>query len=150
MKAKLVRIPPQTVDDFGDLAKLREDFAPTERLYQKLRAELNALVAGAEPDAEFVVKGERYTLHISTCAMVREVDVAKARKKLGWEKFLLCCTVTLQAISNYLTKPQCDALTIESMTGPRRFLPVPIAAARAQSETLPPDVRERIDRLTAA
>jgi hypothetical protein len=150
MKAKLVRIPPQTVDDFGDLAKLREEFAPTELLYKKLRAELNALCAGAAPEDEFVVKGERYTLRISACQMNREVDVPAARKKLGWEKFLACCTVTLAAISNYLTKPECDALTIESMTGPRRYLTVPIAAARSQADPLPPDVRERIDRLTAA
>jgi hypothetical protein len=127
MEAKLVVVPPKTVDDFGDVVKLRDAFAPTERLYQKLRNELSGLAAAGDPEAEFVVTGERYTLRISSCSIERKVDIQKARKKLGAAAFLECCSVTLKALGNFLAAPDVDALAVSTRTGSRSYVPVPIA-----------------------
>lgn len=125
MEAKLIEIQPQIVDDYGDVAKLRDAFAPTERLYQKLHKQLKELCVGADPNKEFLVKGERYTLRISACKYENQVDVPRAKRKLGVEKFLQCCTVTLAALGNYLSKPDVAALSILVQTSTRTFSPEP-------------------------
>lgn len=127
MEAKLVQVPPQTIDDFGDVVKLRDAFAPTEKLYQRLRLQLAAQCAGAPPDAEFLVRGERYTLRISACSFDSRVDVPKARKRLGAAAFLECCSVTLRALAGYLTAPEVEALTIRTQTGSRSYNAIPLA-----------------------
>lgn len=128
MKAKLVQIPPKTIDDFGDVVKRREAFAPTERLYQKMRSELAALAAEADPAAELLCTGERWKLRISACSIERTVDVGKAKKKLGAVRFLQTCTVTLKALGNFLAKPEVDALTVCTQTGSRSYNPIPISS----------------------
>jgi len=125
---KPVQIAPQTVDDFGDVCAKREAFAPTERLYNRLRDQLKDLVADADPDAEFLVKGERYTLRISARSMQRKVDLPKVKKLLGAARFLEAATVTLTALANYLTKPQIETVVYEEQSGSRSFDPIPIAA----------------------
>jgi hypothetical protein len=129
MKAKLVVVPPKTVDDFGDVVRLRDAFAPTERLYQQLRTELSSLTSTGDPESEYVLKGERFTLRISPCSLERKVDVEKAKRKLGVSAFLECCTVTLRALGQYLAAPDVEALTITTRTGSRSYVPVPIAAS---------------------
>jgi hypothetical protein len=129
MEAKLIEIPPQTVDDYADYLKLREAFAPTERQYQKLYKQLKELCEGTDPNKEFVVQGERHALWISACRFENEVDVARAKRKLGVEKFLECCTVTLKALGNYLSKPDVDALTISVQGSSRSFSVVPVTGS---------------------
>jgi hypothetical protein len=124
---KPVKIAAQTVDDFGDVCKLRDEFAPTERLYNRLREQLKDLVADADPDAEFLVRGERYTLRISARSIQRKVDVEKVKKLLGAAKFLEAATVTLTALSNFLTKPQIETVVFEEQSGSRSFDPIPLA-----------------------
>lgn len=134
MEAKLIEIPPQTVDDYADLVKLRDAFAPTERKYQALQKQLKELCAGADPNKEYLMKGERNALRISACKFDSEVDVAKAKRKLGVEKFLECCTVTLKALANYCTKPEVDALTISVQGSSRSFSVVPLTDKSNQGE----------------
>lgn len=128
MEAKLVVVPPHTVDDFGDVLKLRQAFAPTEAKYNRLRAELNALTACADPEAEFVVTGERFTLRISSCSIERRVDIAKARKKMGAAAFLEHCSMTIKALGNFFAAPDVEKLLVSSRSGSRSYTPVPVAA----------------------
>jgi hypothetical protein len=125
MEAKLIEIPPQTVDDYAELVKLRDAFAPTERKYQALQKQLKEMCMGADPNKEYLMQGERNALRISACKFESEVDVARAKRKLGVEKFLECCTVTLKALGNYLAKPDVDALTISVQGSSRSFSVVP-------------------------
>jgi hypothetical protein len=127
--AKLIKVPVQTVDDFGDVAKLREAFAPTERLYNKLRDQIKELCRGKDPAAAYTMRGDRYTLKISPCTFEAQVDVVAARKKLGAERFLSACSITLRALANLLPRPEVDALTRTVRTTTRTFTPV----ARAQA-----------------
>ena len=122
---KLIEIEPQLVDDYGDVTKLRDAFAPTERLYQKLHKELKEACEGANPNKEYIVEGQRWKIRISACKFENEVDVPRAKRKLGVEKFLECCSVTLKALGNYLSKPDVDALTISVQGTSRTFSLVP-------------------------
>lgn len=125
MEAKLIEIQPQTVDDYADLLKLREAFAPTERKYQKLHNELKELCVPLDPNKEYSAQGERNSLRISACKFENQVDVARAKRKLGVEKFLEICSVTLKGLGNYLAKPEVDALTISVQGSSRSFSVVP-------------------------
>jgi hypothetical protein len=125
MDAKLIEIPPQTVDDYADLLKLREAFAPTERKYQKLHNELKELCRPLDPNKEYSAQGERNSIRISPCKFENEVDIPRAKRKLGVEKFLECCTVTLKALSYFLPKPDVDALTISVQGSTRSYSVLP-------------------------
>lgn len=136
-EAHLIKVPPQTIDDFGDVAKLREEFAPTERRYNKLRDQLKELCKGKDPNAAYIMRGERFTVQISPCTFESQVDVPAARKALGAERFLKACTVTLRSLANLLPRPEAEALTVSVQTTTRSFTPVAIAttASAAPSET---------------
>lgn len=121
MKAKLIKIPERTIDDYGDLVKLREAFAPTERQYQRMKKELVDKCDSADPSAEFVVRGERYTLRISACGMERQFDKAMAKRRLGAAKFLECCSISLKALSVFLSGPEIEAFTTTTQSGSRTY-----------------------------
>lgn len=121
-------IPAPLVDEFGDICKLRDEFAPTEARYRKLHDLLKGLVIDADPDAEFIVKGDRFTLRISARGFESAPDVARVRKKLTAAIFLSVVTLTKKAIEALFTKPEIDALCVTSQTGHRKFEPVPLAA----------------------
>jgi hypothetical protein len=119
-------IPAELIDEFGELSKLRDSFAATERRYQKTRAAIAAIVKDAPGDAAFGQSGERFKLDVSACRMEHPVDVKKARKKLGWATFLQVCTVTKSALEAFLVKPEIEALCLSSQTGPRTFTATPL------------------------
>ncbi len=119
-------IPASLIDEFGDLQKLRDEFAPTEALYQKRYKELKDLLAAAPPEATFVESGERWTLDISARRFERTVDVKRVRKRLGVELFLRVCSVSMKALESYLLKPEIEALTSSAQTGSRTYAVQPI------------------------
>lgn len=125
--ARPLQIPAATVDDYCDLDAKHAAFAPTERLYQKCREQLKLLVADSDPEAEFIVKGERWTLRISACGLESKPDVKAARKLLGAATFLECVTLTFKSLENWLLKPQIAKITVTTQTGSRSYSPTPIA-----------------------
>jgi hypothetical protein len=121
-------VPDNLVDAYGDLVKARDAFAATEKAYKATHEKLKALVASQPPGAEFVVRGERYTLRISAATFDRKPDVSKVRKLLGAAGFLEVVSVTMKALEGFLLKPQIEAILIVTQTGPRSYDAVPIAA----------------------
>jgi hypothetical protein len=119
-------IPAALCDEFGELTKLKDEFAPIQARYNKCRERLQALVADADPEAEFRVEGELYRVLISARGLERRLDIPAVRKELGATKFLEVATVTMKALEAYLLKPQIEALTLVDRTGPRTYSPVPI------------------------
>jgi hypothetical protein len=125
----MVEIPAALIDEFGYLAGLRDAFAPTERRFQKLRDQLRELTSDEGAEEEFTVSGERYILDISAKSIERKVNLKAARRKLGVTLFMQCCSVTLSALSNFLAKPDVEALTLSERTGYRRYEPRLIRSA---------------------
>jgi hypothetical protein len=130
-------IPPNLVDTFGDLAKLREDFAPTERKYQHALAGLRELVAEADDATAFSARGERYTLQISARGMEAKPNVWKVRKLLTKTAFMKVVTITKTALEKFLLKGQIEAACDVTQTGSRKFEAVPLAAARSIARPRP-------------
>lgn len=116
-------VPADLIDEYGAVTQLRDDFAPTERLYQQLKARIAALVVDADPEAEFTVKGERYTVAISMCSMESAPDVPRIRKRVGAATFLAIVTVTKKALEAFLLKPEIEALFPKTRTGSRSYAP---------------------------
>lgn len=143
-EARIIKAPPKTIDDFGDVVKLREAFAPTERLYDKLRAQIKDMCRDKDPNEAYFMQGDRYTIKISPCAFESQVDIPAARKRLGAERFLSACSMTLRALTNLLPRPEAEALTISVQTTSRTFTPVAIAET-VESSVMPKE-QPGIDR----
>jgi len=119
-------IPAALCDEFGDLTKLKDEFAPTMTRYNKCRDAIAALVKDRDPEDEFKVEGERFRVMISSRGLERRVDKAAARKLLGATQFMEAATVTLKALEAYLLKPEIEKITLVERTGPRVYSPIPI------------------------
>ncbi len=116
------------IDEFGDIAKLRADFAPTEKRHKQLSDEIKTWYEDSPADQDFVEKGTRYQLDISPCSNVTLIDVKAAKKKLGLAKFLKCVSITLKALAVFLTEPEIAELTSTEQTGYRSYKPTPMIA----------------------
>lgn len=124
-----IEIPSALVDAFGDVVKLRDAFAPTERLYQKLRAQLVALTDEAEADFTTTAKGERWDLAISARKMDNSPDIPAVRKRLGAALFLSIAQVTKKALEGFLLKHEIEELCVTTQTGGRSYDPTPVKPA---------------------
>lgn len=122
-------VPGNLIDDYGDLCAKRAEFAPTERAHYKAREALKGLVAGEDPNASFIVRGERYTLTISPCGFESKPDPALVKKKLGAATFLLVVTVAKKALEGWLLKPVIEELCVTTQTGSRSFDAVAISSS---------------------
>ena len=122
----VVVIPAALCDEFGDLTRLKDEFAPTQSRYNKCRERIAALVAEADPEMEYKVEGERYRVMIGARGLERKVDIALARKLLGAAKFMEVATVTLRSLEAVMLKPDIDKIVLVERTGPRTYLPVPL------------------------
>src|SRR5215472_488582 len=122
----VVVIPAKLSDEFGDLSRLKDEFAPTLSRYNKCRERIAALVAEADPEMEYKVEGERYRVMIGARGLERKVDIALARKLLGAAKFMEVATVTLKSLEAVMLKPEIDKIVLVERTGPRTYLPVPL------------------------
>lgn len=124
-KPKLV-VPASLCDEFGDLTKLKDEFAPTQSRYNKCREKLASIVANEDPESEYTVDGERYRVVISSRGLERRPDIEKVRKVLGAAKFLEAATVTLKALEAFMLKPDIEKICIIERTGPRAYAPIPL------------------------
>lgn len=122
----VVVIPAALCDEFGDLTRLKDEFAPTQSRYNKCREQLAALVADRDPEDEFAVQGDRFRVMISQRGLERRVDKPAARKILGAATFLEVATITLRALEAHMLKPDIEKITLVERTGPRTYYPVPI------------------------
>lgn len=122
---KPLSILPELIDSFCELKKAREDFAPTEALYQKAYNQIKATLADAPAKDTYLVSGKLWTLEISERKMDGRVDVKAARKRLGASLFLKVVSITAKALETYLLKPEIEALTMRQQTGPRSFVATP-------------------------
>lgn len=120
-------VPGALCDEYGDLSKLKDDFAPTQSRYNKCREQLAKLVADCDPEAEYSVDGARYRVVISSRGLERRPDIEKVRKALGAAKFLEVATVTLRSLEAVMLRPDIDKICIVERTGPRAYAPIPIA-----------------------
>lgn len=115
------------IDEFGDVCALRAGFAPTEKRHKQLADEIKSWYEDAAAAREFTEKGDRYQLAISMRSLAKTINIRAAYKKLGINKFLAACTITLKALGELLSEPEVDALWEEDRTGHRSYVTTPFA-----------------------
>jgi hypothetical protein len=115
------------IDEFGNLCRLRDEFAPFEKRYGQIREEIKTWYEQQPGEKVFTEKGRRYQLDVGMCANARTIDIRAAYKKLGLRKFLKDCSMTLKALGEYLGQSEIDEITSESHIGPRKLTTTPIA-----------------------
>jgi hypothetical protein len=119
------------VNEYFEVDKLHDEFAPTEKRRKQLRDEIVSWC----PDAtkEYSEKTDRCHLVISACAPERKVDNAAAFKILGKPSFLKACAVSMKALAVYLTTPVIEALLITTITGSRTLNATPVVSAPVEA-----------------
>ena len=116
------------IDEYGNVDRLRKEFAPYEKRYQALRAEIASWYEASPPDATYIEKGLRYTIEIGARATESTINVKGAHKALGLVKFLKACSITLKALRAALAPEEADKLVSTARTGSRSISSTPIVA----------------------
>jgi hypothetical protein len=118
------------VDEYGELDRKMQMQAPDCARYDVLKRAIKSWFDGAPADADGIVEGRVYRLHLS--ARERERRVRSMRDLvgvIGLDKFLELCSVPIGALEDLLGKTRAAGLVAEARTGSRRIKAVPKRAA---------------------
>ncbi len=124
------RIQRAMVDEYGELDRRLQMQAPDVARHAVLKAAIKSWFDGAPADADGIVEGRVYRLHLS--ARERERRVRSMRDLvavIGLEKFLELASVPIGVLEDLLGKTRAAGLVIEARTGSRRIKAVPKRAA---------------------
>jgi hypothetical protein len=111
------------IDEFGNLCRLRDEFAPFEKRHGQLYKEIKTWYENEPAEKTFTEKGLRYQLDVGMQAEAKTINMRLAYKILGLEKFLKACTLTLKALGELLGSAEIDCLTTLARTGHRIYIP---------------------------
>jgi len=118
------------VDEYGELDRRLQMQAPDTARYEVLKRAIKSWFDGAPADADGIVEGRVYRLHLS--ARERERRVRSMRDLvgvIGLDKFLELASVPIGALEDLLGKTRAAGLVAEARTGSRRIKAVPKRAA---------------------
>ena len=124
------RMQRKMVDEYGELDRRMQMLSPDAARYDVLKRAIKSWFDTAPPDADAIVEGTVYRLHLS--ARERERRVRSMRELvgvIGLDKFLEICSVPIGALEDLLGKTRAAALVTEARTGSRRIKAVPKRAA---------------------
>jgi hypothetical protein len=124
------RLQRKMIDEYGELDRVMQLNAPDIARYDVLKRAIKSWFDGAPADADGIVEGRVYGLHLS--ARERERRVRSMRdlvKVIGLDKFLELASVPIGALEDLLGKTRAASLVIEARTGSRRIKAVPKRAA---------------------
>jgi hypothetical protein len=120
----------EMVDEYGELDRRMQVNAPDVARYDVLKRAIKSWFDRMPPDADGVIEGQVYRLHLS--ARERERRVRSMRDlvdTIGLDKFLEMASVPIGALEDLLGKTRAAALITEARTGSRRIKAVPKRAA---------------------
>jgi hypothetical protein len=118
------------VDEYGELDRRMQLLSPDTARYDVLKRAIKSWFDGAPADADGILEGKVYRLHLS--ARERERRVRSLRDLvgvIGLDKFLELANVPIGALEDMLGKTRAAALITEALTGSRRIKAVPKRAA---------------------
>jgi hypothetical protein len=118
------------VDEYGELDRRMQVNAPDVARYDVLKRAIKSWFDRMPPDADGVIEGSVYRLHLS--ARERERRVRSMRDlvdTIGLDKFLELASVPIGALEDLLGKTRAAGLIAEARTGSRRIKAVPKRAA---------------------
>src|SRR6185436_20314297 len=112
------RVQRALIDEYGELDRRLQMQAPDVARHVVLKAAIKSWFDGAPADADGIVEGRVYRLHLS--ARERERRVRSMRDLvavIGLEKFLELASVPIGALEDLLGKTRAAGLVIEARTG---------------------------------
>jgi hypothetical protein len=114
------------IDEYGELDRKMQLLSPDCARYDVLKRAIKSWFDGAPADADGIVEGRVYRLHLS--ARERERRVRSMRDLvgvIGLDKFLELASVPIGALEDLLGKTRAASLVTEARTGSRRIKAVP-------------------------
>jgi hypothetical protein len=114
------------VDEYGELDRRMQLLNPDVVRYDALKRAIKSWFDRVPADADAIVEGEVYRLHLSARERERRVRSMRALVDvIGLDKFLEMASVPIGALEDLLGKTRAAALVTEARTGSRRIKAVP-------------------------
>lgn len=114
------------IDEYGELDRRMQLAAPDQARYDALKRAIKSWLDRAPADAEGILEGEVYRLHLSARERERRVRSMRALVEvIGLEKFLELASVPIGLLEDLLGKARVSALVVDTRTGSRRIKAVP-------------------------
>ena len=110
------------LDEFGEVQRQVDAFAPTAAKHKRLRDEIESYYADKDPEQEFTVSGLRYEVQIGPRAKQRTFTargMALLYRLLGKPKFLEWCKFGLTDLDRLV--PGHTGIVVEERTGSRKI-----------------------------
>jgi len=122
------------IDEYGELDRRMQLRATDTARYEVLKRAIKTWFANIPPDADGIVEGDVYLLHLSACERERSIrDVRELVEAIGLEKVLDLAVVPIGKLENLMGKAHVAALTIETRTGSRRIKAIPKRPAAVET-----------------
>src|SRR5262245_43860622 len=124
-----LRIDPEQrrmVDEYGELDRRMQLGAPDVARYDSLKRAIKSWFDRVPADADGMLEGEVYRLHLSARERERRVrDLRGLIAVIGLDKFLGLVSVPVGPLEDLLGKTRVAALVTDARTGSRRIKAVP-------------------------
>ena len=120
------------IDEFGELNRQVQLHAPVVARFELLKRTLKGWLDGAPNDADAVLEGQLYRLHMSARERERHVrSVQEVADRIGLERLFQIITVPVVALQAILGSTEVDSLLVEKRSGSRRIRCIPKYAPTA-------------------
>lgn len=116
---------PSIIDEYGRITTKLQNMSALVRRQEQLRSMILGWYKSHDPAAAIDEDGEQYSIHVSPCALERRiVDLAGIEQRVGLERFLGMCSVTLAKLDAVLPKQEQAKFLREERIGPRTMKPI--------------------------
>src|SRR5262245_47454994 len=108
------------IDEYGDLSRRIEDFAPTAARHKALKDEIRGWYDKHPPDDTAVAVGESSTIYVGSREWRLEItDIEALFNLVGVKRFLKFCTFPITQIGKVITVKHSESVTTKSQSGLR-------------------------------
>ena len=115
----------QLVDEFGELDRLIQEFAPLAKRYKILQDLIRGWYEDLPADQATFADGMFYRVQVAARSVERYFDLKTRLKifaKLGKARAMELFSITLKAVEENVGKPEFEALVSHSYTGSRKLV----------------------------
>jgi len=118
------------LDEFGELSRKMQLYAPVTARFELLKKTIKNWFNNAPDDADGVVEGTIYRIHVSARERERRVrDMRELLDRIGIDNLLRIATVSIGALQTVLPNVEIESLLIEKRSGSRRIKCIPMFPA---------------------
>lgn len=125
----------QLIDEFGELDRRIQDFAPAVRRHKQLTELIRTWYTDHPAEQPALAEGHVYRIQVSPRTEERSFSLAAKTKifaRLGKAKALELFSITLKAVEDALGKGDMESLVSKAHSGTRKLIPVLISPAERQ------------------